>query len=130
MKTPIVRLAAIAALFVAAVSCGGGGGDVAEGPSAGPNIFKLDARGRVVDSFRDGGRRAGLFGVGNGAVRAIVVGPGGEIYASGQTRSAGGECPEFVVAKLDANGAPGESMPRVRPSRIARPSWEPRLPPS
>jgi len=74
------------------------------GSSAGPGIMKLDPRGMTVAGFRDMGRQPGLFGVGIGAVRAIVVRANGDIYASGSMRSSAAECADLVVAKLRASG--------------------------
>jgi streptogramin lyase len=64
-------------------------------------LFKLDPRGSVVTSFRDGGMRANPLGT-NALIRAIVVAPGGAIYVAGEVGDR--ECADLVVAKLDAQG--------------------------
>jgi hypothetical protein len=76
--------------------------------AGGPALYKLDAAGRIVASFREGGRRAGLFGANFGMVRAVSVGPGGAIYAAGFVLI--GSCSDLAIAKLDSAGDPVPSF--------------------
>jgi hypothetical protein len=76
--------------------------------AGGPALYKLDANGGIVESFRDGGRRAGLFGASFGMIRAVSVGPGGAIYAAGFVLI--GTCSDLAIAKLDSAGDPVASF--------------------
>lgn len=80
-----------------------------------PLLFRLDAGGNVVASFRESGRRSGLLGTGTftlgsvtttntvGYVTTLLIGPGGHIYAAGYRDRL--TCAwDLAVAKLDASG--------------------------
>jgi hypothetical protein len=91
------------------------GGCPTPGSNGGARVFKLDARGAVISSFREGGTRGGLFGgdptgpgqlLAGNYVNMLLVGPAGEIYAAGaRIVDTPSQC-HFAVAKLDANGNP------------------------
>jgi hypothetical protein len=81
-----------------------------------PLLFRLDAGGNVVASFRESGQRSGLLGTGSitygsvttantfGYVTTLLIGPGGHIYAAGY-RDRFVTCGwDLAVAKLDADG--------------------------
>ena len=87
------------------------GGCPPAGTNGGARIFKLDARGTVVASFRESGSRGGLFGpdptgptgLEGNFVNELRLGPAGQIYAAGARFVDPSQC-HFAVAKLDANG--------------------------
>lgn len=72
-------------------------------------IFKLDASGRTVDSFRERGHRVGLFGSNLSLVHSLVVGLAGDIYAVGRVNVMQ-SCTDMAVAKLDRSGEPVTSF--------------------
>ena len=68
-----------------------------------PLVLRLDSLGRN-ESFRDGGRRGGIFGPGSiGRVADVLAERAGDVYVAGSRLNASG-CPEAAVAKLDRNG--------------------------
>jgi hypothetical protein len=72
-----------------------------------PYVFKFTPEGAMMDSFRAGGLRPGLFGSteGTASVRALSIAADGSIYVAGERERSGGACgSDTVLAKLDAGG--------------------------
>lgn len=91
------------------------GGDVLVGgrcqPAGSPSrpmLARLDSRGDLVASFRDGGLQPGLFGPDSGDslsnVTGLLVAPGSAIYATGSKGDSSVPCGDFAIAKLTAAG--------------------------
>jgi hypothetical protein len=79
-------------------------------PGGAATIFKLDRRGAVLASFREGGLRPGLFGIGPagverpGGVSQLLVASNGEIFAGGSRFEPTRSCGDFALTRLDADG--------------------------